>query len=144
MVTDSTDQEISAILQQVYRTVLEGHDPKERNGYIRRSTFFAAAGIALPRAKSDRTRWNRWDLAHERRYLTHGAKEPQSRGPVIMYAGTATVDWDRSQVRPDIWARRGQVQEDFQLLRGMLAAPKEKVVEAELVEIEIVDARRLR
>lgn len=142
---DDTDREISAILQKVYETVSESADPKERDGYIRRSTFFTAVGLALPRAKSERTRWNRWDLAHERGYLIHGRKELLHRGPVIMFSGSTTVDHDHSQVRPDIWLRKGQVEEDLQRMQDLLARPKAaKAREAELVEIEIVDARRMR
>lgn len=121
---DETDKEMSKVLQRVYEIAQQGKDGQERDGYVRRATFMSAAGAVLPRGRDVRTRANRWELAHDRGYLKHGLKEQDLNGPVIIFAGDAAVDWERSYVRADIWEREGKLEEPVAELTALLEAPQ--------------------
>lgn len=122
------------ILRQAYENVfLDGSDRQELTGYIRRSTFYQAAAQAPIRCRDQRTKAGMWMLAHERGYLRHGIIEPNYSAPVIMFSGSGTIDWTRSQVREDIWARGGELLEPIAQLQDILAGQMDDAPLMELI-----------
>lgn len=127
---DDVDREINMILSRVFEHVLEdGRDDRERRGSIRRSTFCLAASQLPIRCRDPRSQDRIWQLAHDRGYLTHCRIEPDYNAPVIMFSGDRTIDWTRSTVRPDIWARGGELQEPIDQLAYMLSGTTEAITE---------------
>lgn len=127
---DKTDRDISGILQHAYELAYEGNDRREHGGEIRKSTFMQACG-RMPRMRDARTRATMWQLAHERGYLRPVFKTIDINAPVIMFAGDRAIDWERAQVRDDIWQREGIVEEPLEQALDMIRHPAgcEEVVE---------------
>lgn len=119
---DKTDRDISGILQHAYEIAWSGNDRREHGGAIKRTTFMQACG-RMPRMRDARTRNNLWELAHERGYLRPAYKPLDLTGAVIMFAGDRATDWDRAQVREDIWNREGIVEEPLEQALDMIRHP---------------------
>lgn len=119
---DKTDREISGILQHAYEIAWSGNDRREHGGAIKKATFMAACG-RMPRMRDARTRATMWQLAHERGYLRPVFKPLDLNGAVIMFAGDRAIDWERAQVREDIWNREGIVEEPLEQALDMIRRP---------------------
>lgn len=119
---DKTDRDISGILQHAYELAYEGNDRREHGGEIRKSTFMAACG-RMPRMRDARTRATMWQLAHERGYLRQAYKPLDLNGAVILFSGDRAIDWERAQVRDDIWNREGIVEEPLEQALDMIRRP---------------------